>query len=340
MNHLLNLTPDQFTAEFHQLGQPAYRARQVLEWVWRRGVTDFAEMTNLPVALRRRLADGLAILTGSVLRRADAADGVAKLLIEWPDGRHVETVLIPADNRRTACLSTQVGCAMGCAFCASGIGPMERNLTAGEIVEQVFHLQAACGERITHIVVMGMGEPLLNYDATVAAVRAMIDPDRGGISARRVTISTVGLPKEIRRLALEDLPITLAISLHAPNDALRRELIPAARDVPLEQLILAARDFFARRHREVTLEYVLLAGVNDTGECAAQLAAIARRLRCNVNLIRFNPVEGLPFRRPAEPAVRAFRDRLREAGVNVQIRVSRGADVAAACGQLRRSQRV
>ena len=336
MNHLLDMTPDAVAGELASLGQPAYRAGQVLEWVWRRGVTDFAEMANLPAELRCRLADRLAILTGRPARRTDAADGVIKLLVEWPDHRHVETVLIPAGGRRTACLSTQVGCPVGCAFCASGIGGLERTLSAGEIVEQIFHLQAACRQRVTHVVVMGMGEPLLNYDATVAAVRAMIDPARGGISARRVTVSTVGLPNQIRRLAGEDLPITLAISLHAPNDTLRRELIPAARGVPLEELIRAAAEFFARRHREVTLEYVLLAGVNDSPACAAELAAIARRLRCNVNLIRFNPVPGLDFRAPDERDVRGFRDHLRAAGVNVHIRTSRGADADAACGQLRR----
>jgi len=338
MKHLLDMTPDALATELAELGQLPYRARQVLQWVWGRGVTDFAEMTNLPAELRRRLADRLAILTGKAVRRTDSADGVVKLLVEWPDHRHVETVLIPAGKRRTACLSTQVGCSIGCAFCASGIGGLERNLTAGEIVEQVFHLQATGGEKVTHVVVMGMGEPLLNYDAAIAAVRAMIDPTRGGISARRVTVSTVGLPKRIRRLAREDLPITLAISLHAPNDALRRELIPAARGAPLEELIRAAQDFFARRHREVTLEYVLLAGVNDSADCAAQLAAIARRLRCNVNLIRFNPVPGVDFRAPDERGVRAFRDHLRAAGVNVHVRASRGADADAACGQLRRGQ--
>ena len=339
MKHLLDMPPDDVAAELASLGEPGYRARQVLAWVWRRGATDFASMTDLPAGLRQRLADRLAILTGRVTRRTDSADGVVKLLVEWPDRRHVETVLIPAGARRTACLSTQVGCPVGCAFCASGIGGLERDLTAGEIVEQIFHLQAVSQDRVTHVVVMGMGEPLLNYDATVAAVRAMVDPARAGISARRVTVSTVGLPKQIRRLAREDLPITLAISLHAPSDALRRELIPAARDVPLEQLIQAASDFFARRHREVTLEYVLLAGVNDTADCAAQLAAIARRLRCNVNLIRFNPVPGVDFRPPDERDVRGFRDRLRRAGVNVHVRASRGADADAACGQLRIGQR-
>jgi 23S rRNA (adenine2503-C2)-methyltransferase len=189
---------------------------------------------------------------------------------------------------------------------------------------------------VTNVVFMGMGEPLANYDATVSALRAMIDPQRGGLSARHVTVSTVGLPRQIRRLAREGLPVTLAISLHAPNDALRARLIPLAAQVPLADILAAAEAFYDSRHREVTLEYVVLAGVNDTKTCAEGLARIARRLRCNVNLIRYNPVTGLAFQRPAEAQVEAFAARMGELGVNVHVRRSRGLDVTAACGQLRR----
>jgi 23S rRNA (adenine2503-C2)-methyltransferase len=244
--------------------------------------------------------------------------------------------MIPTERFATACLSTQVGCAMGCAFCASGMGGLERNLTAGEILEQVLHLQQACGRRITHVVFMGMGEPLANYEAVVAAVRAIVDPRRFGISARHVTVSTVGLPKQIRRLAGELLPVSLAISLHAPNDALRRQLIPSAARFPIDEILAAAHEFFQSRKREVTLEYVLLGGLNDTNVCAEALARLAGRLRCNVNLIRYNPVESLPYRRPSQAAVQAFAQRLRRKGVNVQVRRSRGLDAQAACGQLRR----
>ena len=282
--------------------------------------------------------DRLTILGGRAAGRTDADDGVIKLLIEWPDGERVECVMIPDASRRTGCVSTQAGCAMGCGFCASGLGGLGRDLTAGEIVEQLFHLQAAGGGRITNVVLMGIGEPLANYDASVAAVRAIVDPDRLGISPRRVTVSTVGLPGQIRRLAAEGVPVTLAISLHAPNDTLRRKLLPAAKTATIAQIVAAAREFYASRKREVTLEYVLLGGVNDTPACANELAQIAGRLRCNVNLIRFNPVEGVGFRPPAEAAVRDFRDRLRGAGVNVHIRASRGAPVSAACGQLRRGR--
>jgi 23S rRNA (adenine2503-C2)-methyltransferase len=192
---------------------------------------------------------------------------------------------------------------------------------------------------VTNVVFMGMGEPLANYKATVSAVRALIDPERFGISARRVTVSTVGLPGAIRRLARTDIPVTLAVSLHAPNDVLRRELIPAAGAASIEEIIEAAGAFYQHRRREVTLEYVLLAGVNDTPVCADALARIAGRLRCNVNLIRYNPIESLPFERPGRRAVQAFARRLRRRGVNVHVRRPRGLDAAAACGQLRRGER-
>ena len=336
LRHLLDMTPAELADELAAMGEPAYRARQVIEWVWRKGATDFAGMSDLGKDLRAALAEGCAVLTGRVAGRADADDGVVKLLIEWPDGERVECVMIPDGSRRTACVSTQAGCAMGCGFCASGLDGLGRDLTAGEIVEQLFHLQAA-GGRITNVVLMGVGEPLANYDASVAAVRAAVDPDRLGISPRRVTVSTVGLPGPIRRLAAEGLPITLAISLHAPNDRLRRKLLPAAKTATIAQIVAAAAEFYASRKREVTLEYVLLGGVNDTPACANELAQIAAKLRCNVNLIRFNPVAAVDFRAPAERDVLDFRDRLRRAGVNVHVRASRGAGADAACGQLRRS---
>lgn len=335
MTHLLDLTPEEAGAAMTALGEPAYRARQVFRWVYDRGVCDYAEMTDLPAALRPRLAEALPVLAGHVVRRRDASDGVVKLLIEWSDGESVETVLIPEANRATACLSTQVGCAVGCGFCATGAVGVRRNLSGGEILEQVLHLQLAGERRVTNAVFMGMGEPLANYDATVGAVRGLIDPERFGISARRVTVSTVGLPRQIRRLAGEDLPVTLAISLHAPNDELRRELIPTAGRTPIRDVLAAARAFYAARKREVTLEYVLLGGVNDTPTCAEQLAEIAHQLRCNVNLIRYNPVAPLPYRRPSEQTVRRFLQRLTERGVNAHVRRPRGLDADAACGQLR-----
>jgi len=331
------MTPAELASAIEALGEPPFRGRQVAMWLWQKRATSFAEMTDLPAGLRRRLAEQgqLRILTARLAGRADAADGTIKLLLELHDGERIESVAIPEPRRLTACVSTQVGCSMACSFCATQLDGLKRNLSAGEIVEQVFHLQQAAGRRVTHVVFMGMGEPLANYDATVAAVRAMVDPQRLGISARQVTVSTVGLPRQIRRLAGEKLPITLAISLHAPTDSLRRRLMPRAGMHSLEDILDAAATFYESRHREVTLEYVLLAGANDSRPCAEQLARIAHRLRCNVNLIRYNPVSALPFERPSQAATEAFAGWLAELGVNVHVRRSRGLDAAAACGQLR-----
>ena len=332
MTPLLDMTFDQLRAAVTSAGMPAYRADQLAEWVYRKSVTDPPSMTNVPNALVERFD----ILTSDIADRADSKDGTVKLLLGLRDGQRIECVAIPAGRRHTACVSTQAGCAMGCGFCASGLGGLKRSLTCGEILEQIIHLSQATHRRVTNVVLMGVGEPLANYDATVAAVRAMIDPRRFNMSARRVTVSTVGLPKQIDRLAREDLPITLAISLHAPNDALRRQIMPAAEATTIAAIFAAARRFHEARKREVTIEYVLLAGVNDTNVCAMQLARLAGTLRCKVNLIAYNDVAGLGYRAPGQVAVKAFAARVEKLGVNVNVRRARGDDIAAACGQLRR----
>ncbi len=349
---------------------PAFRGDQVLRWVYQRGVADPLAMTDIAKADQQELRRRLGFTAGRVVRHDQASDGVQKLLLQWPapprptsgtgaalglplvndDPAHqTECVLIPSARsgsgrgsaRQTACISSQIGCPVGCTFCASGLGGLDGDLVAGQIVEQVWRLSTLpMVERITHVVFMGMGEPLANFEQVVQAVRALTAPWGLGISPRRVTISTVGLPAQIRRLAKLDLPITLAISLHAPNDALRQELIPWAKHIRIEQLIDAARFYFAQTHREVTLEYTLMRGVNDQPDHATQLARVAKQIRSNVNLIRYNPVSGLAFERPATPDVHRFQSRLRGAGVNTHIRASRGRDIAAACGQLRHEQRL
>ncbi|MHC4985484.1 MAG: dual-specificity RNA methyltransferase RlmN [Planctomycetota bacterium] len=329
---LLEHTYDELVDVVLQLGQKKFRAKQLADWVYRKSVTDPAAMTNLSPDFVGKFS----ILTSSVADRADSADGTVKLLIQFPDGQRTECVMIPDGNRVTACVSTQVGCGMGCVFCASGLGGLARDLTGGEILEQVLHLQQAAERRITHVVFMGMGEPLANYDATVWAVHSLVDPDRFGLSARHVTVSTIGLPRPIRQLAAEDLPITLAISLHAPSDALRQQLMPASSRTSIADVLDAAMDFYRARKREVTLEYVLLAGINDGTVHAEALAKLVRPLRCNVNLIPFNPVEGLDYQPSGKVTVKAFAKRLADRGVNVNVRASRGADIVAACGQLRR----
>jgi 23S rRNA (adenine2503-C2)-methyltransferase len=262
-----------------------------------------------------------------------------KLVITWPDGANAETVMIPDADRRTACISSQVGCPVGCKFCASGINGVKGSLPAARIVEQVYELNVQLkplGERITNIVFMGMGEPMANYANVMQAVRVLHDPGCFNIGARRITISTVGVPPKMRELANEGLPINLAISLHAPNEVLRKELIPWAEHFALEDILSAARYYFDQTGREVTLEYILLSGVNDRPEHARQLAKLCKTMRANVNLIRYNEVEGLPFGRPRGEDVMKFQEILRDNHVNAHVRKSRGRDIDAACGQLRR----
>jgi 23S rRNA (adenine2503-C2)-methyltransferase len=337
---LLDMSREELADWFTSIGQPAFRAEQVLQWVWQKQVYTFAAMSNLPAPCRDALDEQFAIFTSRVVSEQRADDDTLKLLLELHDAEQIETVLIPAGDRQTVCLSTQVGCAMRCGFCASGLGGLSRNLRADEILQQVLYLQRVAGRAVTNVVFMGIGEPLANYDATLRAVRTMIDPKRGGLSARKVTISTVGLPDAIRRLAGENLPVTLAISLHAPDDDLRARLMPAAAKVaPVADIIQAARAYYHSRKREVTLEYTLLGGVNDSMTCADHLAELAGQLRCNVNLIRYNPVPTLPYRRPDDATINAFAARLESRGVNVTVRRSRGQSCSSACGQLRQSHR-
>jgi 23S rRNA (adenine2503-C2)-methyltransferase len=329
--HLLELDKPALREHLKAVGEKPFRADQLMDWVWKKNVTTPGRMSNVPDTLAGRLP----ALSSRVVEIRTASDKTAKLLVELADGLRVETVLIPSGKRATACLSTQVGCAMGCGFCATAMDGLARNLSGGEILEQILHLRTATGREVTNAVFMGMGEPLANYDATLKALRALIDPDRLGISARSVTVSTIGLPGPIRRLAGEELPVTLAISLHAPTDRLRRRIIPSAGEIPIERIISAAREFYQSRHREVTLEYLLIAEFNDTPECVEALAEIAGRLRCNVNLIRYNPVPSLPWRRPSRQATEAFAAACQARGVNVTVRSSRGLEADAACGQLR-----
>lgn len=339
--HLLDLDLAGLGEWFKSHHEPAFRATQVMQWVYERGATSFEQMTNLSKGLRDRLPREMALYTSQIVRRAQSQDGTVKLLLQWPDGATSECVMIPTEIRRTACISSQVGCPAGCRFCASGLGGLERNLTAGEIVEQVLRVSAeavASGHRLTNIVFMGLGEPLANYDNVMRAVRTINAPWGPNVGARKITISTVGLPRMIRRLAGEGLQLNLALSLHAPNDHLRQELIPWAEKIGTEDLIDACRHYFDKTGREITLEYILLHEINDRQQHAAQLARFCKQLRCNVNLIRYNPVEGLPYDRPTSEAAHAFVEYLRQHGVNAHIRSSRGLDIDAACGQLRRKE--
>ena len=335
---LLGLSVEELSAALDQMGEKPYRAKQVREWIFTHGVTSFDEMTNLSKALRTKLAERFHVYESTIVAESASADGTRKLLLGWRDGATSECVLIPDDPRRTACISTQVGCPVGCVFCASGLDGLARNLTAAQIVEQAMRIRGLCDEAmpLSNIVFMGLGEPLANYRNTVAALRIINGADGLNIGARKITISTVGLPKQMRQLADEGLQITLALSLHAPSDELRAQLIPWAESVSIKELVDAARYYFDRTGREITLEYVLLGGVNDSVSNATNLARLCRTMRANVNLIRYNPVPDLPYERPKAEAAQAFLETLRERGVNTHLRRSRGQDIEGACGQLRR----
>ena len=340
---IFDLTPDELTELVRAWGMPPFRAGQVLQWVYEKGVVSTGAMTNIAKADRQVIAERLRMTAGRIVDHQIASDGVQKLLIDWSDNQsaaaRTESVLIPADQRRTACVSSQIGCPVGCRFCASGLGGLAGNLSAGQIVEQVWRLGRLEGAgRVSHVVFMGIGEPLANFEQVTRALGTLTADWALGISARRITVSTVGLPAQIRRLADMRLALTLAISLHAPDDELRRQLIPWADYVSVAQLVDAGRYYFERTGREVTLEYVLLRTVNDRPRHARALASLAGRLRSNVNLIRYNPVNDLPYERPAAQDVERFAAILRRAGVNTHVRPSRGGDIAAACGQLRRAR--
>ena len=321
---------------------PSYRATQIRQWLFQKRATAFSEMTNVSHALRDELEEHFFISRPQVLRRAQSGDGTVKLLLGLADGASIESVLIPESRRLTLCISTQAGCGFGCAFCATALLGLKRNLTASEIVDQI--LEASRGlsaaERITHVVLMGMGEPLANYAQTAKALEIITDANWGiGISPRRVTLSTVGLVPQMQRL-LAQTPVNLAVSLHAANDSLRAELMPVNRKYPLAQLIECCRALPLPRRRRITFEYVLLAGVNDSERDARQLVALLASIRAKVNVIPFNPHPGSRFVRPDDHAIARFQRVLQEAGVQVNVRRPRGDDIQAACGQLQGEEAV
>src|SRR5262245_42758480 len=335
---VLELSRDELLPWLAGRGQPPMRARQVRRWLVAGRAESFEQMTDLPAGLRRALAEEFVPLGTRVERHLVAADGTHKLLLRLADNQLVECVLIPEHDRRTACISTQVGCGMGCVFCASGIGGVVRNLTAAEVLEQLLRLRNLLlpEERLTNIVVMGMGEPLANLDNLIAALDVATARDGLGIGARHVTVSTVGLPAKIRRLADLGKQYHLAVSLHAPNDAIRNQIVPTNDKTGLADILDAADYFYAKTKRQVTYEYVLLRDANDRPEHAAELARLLRGRQAHVNLIPFNDVAGLPYRRPTQQALTDFLAALRGGGVAAHVRKRKGADIDAACGQLRR----
>ena len=375
-NDIKSLTREELAARFAAWRQPAYRLTQLLEWLYVHRVTGWDAMTNLPKALRAQLASEFSLGTLELVRKQGARDSTQKFLWRLRDHALIESVLIPANpalygeasDRHTLCVSTQVGCAYGCKFCASGLDGWKRNLTPDEIVEQVlaverwhasegskFKVQSSkltdtppptlnlepetlnspTGRLVNNLVIMGMGEPLANYDHLLKALRILNAPWGGGIGARKITISTSGLAPQIRQLADEPLQFRLALSLHGATDETRLKIMPVNKKYPLAELTAALEYYQQRRERMITFEYILIAGVNDSLAETKPLAALARRLFAKVNLIPYNTVEGLPWTRPTEAAQEAFLAELEKLGVTATLRREKGGDIDAACGQLR-----
>jgi 23S rRNA (adenine2503-C2)-methyltransferase len=334
---LLDADPSALAAWLADRGQPPLRIRQIRRWLLAGRAESFDVMTDLPVGLRTDLATDWCPIGTEIERQVRSSDGTEKLLLRLHEGRLIECVLIPDRDRRTACVSTQVGCGMGCVFCASGLDGVARNLSAGEILEQLIRLRNLLphDERLTNIVVMGMGEPLANLENLLAALAIAGRPDGLNIGQRHVTISTVGLPAKIRQLADERKQYHLAVSLHAPNDELRDRIVPTNPKTGLAEILAAADYFHDVTGRQVTYEYVLLGGLNDERADARQLADLLSGRKAHVNLIPFNDVPGLPYRGPTAEARQSFVDALRRAGISVKVRKRKGADIDAACGQLR-----
>ena len=321
---------------FEEHGYPRFRARQVFRWIWKRGVTDFAGMTDLGKTLRDELARQFTITTPVIERRDRSEDGTQKFVLGLADGRHIEAVFIPDTPMQTFCISTQVGCAMGCAFCLTGKMGLIRNLTTAEIAAQARVLAHELGliDQPFNIVLMGMGEPLHNYDATLAALRIWTDEQGLAMAPRRVTLSTVGLVPMLDRLASEPVMPNLAISLHATTEAQRSAIVPPTKKYSLRDILDACRRFPLKKRSRITFEYVLLAGVNDSIEDARRLAALLEGIKGKVNLIPLNAAPGIPFERPSDARVDAFARTLADRDITVSVRKSRGRDIRAACGQL------
>ena len=338
--HLLDISDDELRGWLKQNGQAAFRAKQIWRWIYQRRVADFQQMSDLPQLLREQLENDFVVFAASESEAVHSGDGTDKLLVRLADGGEVECVLLRDGPRRSICVSSQVGCAMGCVFCASGLDGVDRNLTRGEILEQMLRLQARLdeGERLSHIVMMGMGEPLANLDRVLAALDVARSPEGLGISPRRITISTVGLPPAIDRLTQSGVPYNLAVSLHAPNEELRSELVPVNKAIGINAVLDAADRYFQANGRRLTFEYVLLGGINDTEDCARQLVALLRRRTVLLNVIPYNTVAGLPYKTPSNKAIQRFRQTLETGGINVKFRQRKGDEIDAACGQLRRNR--
>jgi len=340
---LLGASVAELTAWVQQQGQPSYRGKQLHEWIYQKGVRSLSDISVFPKNWRGELAE-IPIGRSTLHYRAVAPDGTVKYLLKLTDGQIIETVGIPTfgggekgpKSRLTVCVSTQVGCPMACDFCATGKGGYKRNLARYEIVDQVLTVQEDFQQRVSNVVFMGLGEPLLNTENVLAALKSLNQDI--GIGARSLTVSTVGIRDRIRQFAQHNLQVTLAVSLHAPNQALREKLIPSARAYPLEDLLAECREYVEITGRRVSFEYILLAGVNDLPEHALELAKCLRGFQSHVNLIPYNPIQEVDYKRPNRDRIQAFVNILKQQNIAVSVRYSRGLEADAACGQLRASK--
>ncbi len=337
MKNIKELSLEELKAVFKSWGEPEFHALQVFGWVYEKAVLDFDRMTNISVSLRNKLKLEFAPTGLKLVDTRDSYDGTRKLLLELADKNLIEAVIIPTDKRVTGCVSTQIGCKFACRFCASGLSGFKRNLTTADILDEVVYLKNnSSGKELTHLVFMGMGEPLDNYDNLMRAIRIINSKDGLNIGARRITISTCGVIPGIKKLAEEKLQIELSISLHSADDKIRSVLMPVNKVYPLKNLIVACRDYIQKTNRQITFEYIMLKGINSDLQAAEKLGRVMADLRlCKVNLIPFNPVREMDFESPGKMDVLIFKDYLLKRGLNVTLRKERGRDIDAACGELR-----
>ena len=339
---LLDLSYEELERLLTDWGEPSYRAEQVWQWTYRHLATSPDEMTNLPTSLRQRLRESVRMQSLQAVATQSSEDGLTeKALLETTDGARIETVLMRYEDRNTVCVSSQIGCAVGCPFCATGQMGFERNLSSGEIVQQVLLFARSLEQQrsqVTNVVYMGMGEPLLNYDAVWRSIESLHHPSGTNMGSRRFTVSTIGIVPGIERLAREQGKVGLAVSLHAPTNALRSELVPLNRPYPIEDILEAVRFYIGETGRRVTFEYALIAGVNDTPALAHATADLLAKMLCHVNLIPLNPVPGSGLKPSDEQTTRQFQDVLQNRGIATTLRKSRGSEIAAACGQLSTAQ--
>jgi len=333
---LKNLTPSDLSNFISSFGKERYRSIQILRWLYQRGVHSIDEMSNLSKKFRQDLGEVSYISTLHPLVVEQAKDGTKKFLFQLEDGNRIESVLIPEKKRLTLCLSTQVGCALGCRFCLTGKSGWKRDLKASEILNQILSVRETLADRtsMTNVVLMGMGEPLANYENTLKAIELMIHPDAFNFSSRRITLSTAGLLPELEKLSKEKMPFSLAISLNAPDEETRNHLMPINRRYPLKKILELCRNFPLRPRARITFEYVMLDGINDSPQDAKRLMRILRGIPSKINLIPLNEAPGIPFKRPSEEKVKRFQEILMEGGFTAIVRTSKGTEISAACGQL------